>query len=115
MENDQYVETGGLYWGPILRGGFYCHWRASWPLAEITVSSTCIRITVNNWLVRPRTEVMEFEKAEVTVVRKRNGLLSTGAQFEHLKTDAPPTVVFWASRRTGLFTELRRFGYSTLE
>ncbi len=114
--SDDYVETGGLSWGPVLWGRMYGHWNATWPFAQMTVSSEGIRIRVKNWMVpRFKDVTIELAKTDVTAVRRKRALFSAGALFEHRNADAPSRIVFWTFGWKALVGELRRFGYDVMD
>ena len=52
-----YIETGGLFWGPVLRRGLYSNFRVTWPFVDIVISAEFVRITVKNWGRKRVTEV----------------------------------------------------------
>jgi hypothetical protein len=115
VNRDEYVDTGGLFWGPTLRGRFYSNRRVSRPFAEIAVSSNYIRIVIRNWNLQKINETIELEKPEVTAVRRKGLLWAYGVKIEHQKPETPSTILFWPANPKRLFEELRRFGYNVLD
>jgi hypothetical protein len=107
-EMAEYVEIGGLTW----RQGAWTLF-ASWPFATIRISRERVRLTIKFWKIWDLA--FDLEKAELQAIRRRRGLFSVGAQFEHRKADYPPFLLFWTFRQKTLFGELRRLGYNVLD
>lgn len=105
----QYVETGGLRWGPSFWNGA----NATWPFARIRVSPDRLRITVT--VLGFWKESFEFERVEVRQLRRKRGLFSVGIVVEHVKPAYPPFILFWTFRYKALSRELRRLGYTVTE
>jgi hypothetical protein len=105
----EYVETGGLRWGQTS----WMAANATWPFANMWVSSDRLRLTVDVWGIWKKS--FEFERVEVSQIRGKPGLFSVGVIVEHEKAGYPPFILFWTFRYKTLCAELRSRGYRVTE
>ena len=84
-----------------------------WPFAKVRISPTRIRLAAKFWRILDVSFV--FEKAELQALRKRNGLINAGLQFQHEKANYPSLLIFWTLSPEVLFAELQRMGYDVSE
>jgi hypothetical protein len=104
-----YRGRGGLRWG----NSFYYATNLSWPFATIEISPE--RITLTAKFFRLIDQSFELEKSDIRAIRKMGGWFSVGILFEHRKTEYPPFLLFWMSRKNPLPAELRRMEYDVGE
>lgn len=88
---------------------------ATWPFATLTASTDAIHVSLR--FIGLMKEDFDFQKAEITGIRKRKGVLpfSTGIVIEHQKPDTPRFILFWTFGYTRLKSELTRLGFTVLD
>ena len=97
----KYRQTGGLRIGEI---------NLTFPFAKISVDQNSIEIKSMF-----KSEPYIFKKNGIINLKKYSGLISSGLQIEHKKSEIPPLVVFWSFKLPELISELRNKNYSITE
>ena len=101
---DTYSQRGGLRWGASF-------WRASnatWPFATLQATAMTLDIFVG---IGPLGRSFAFSRLEVERVALRRGLISTGLEVSHGRSDYPPFILFWTFQPGRLLAELSQLGW----
>ena len=111
---DEYVEKGGLAWGPCLTFGILGNCYASWPFATLRISKQRIRLEVKCWKIFD--EIFQFQQGEVDTIRVRRTFpFGASVTFEHRNTQSPMRMrffTFW--KRKPVLQAFRRLGYTVV-
>ncbi len=109
----EYVQRGGMGWGPAIQKGMTSHWTVSWPFATIRVTQESIRLTARMW--RIVEDEFEFDKNELRGIQEKRGFPGRVIEFRHEKNGYPPKIQFYSFRARDLVRELHRLGYVVQE
>ncbi|HTM02522.1 MAG TPA: hypothetical protein VL173_03385 [Vicinamibacterales bacterium] len=99
---DDYVETGGLFWGS-----------ASWRFANLTSPFAQIRVSAERVLltVKPfpfSKVIIDLPKSHIEAIRPKRLTFNRGLQLEHRSDECPPFILFLTFTPEKLIDELRR-------
>jgi hypothetical protein len=105
-----YSERGGLRYGTT-------YWKnrvnATWPFAVLSFTAETLEVQVSLGSLFKRKFV--FDRSEITVLRRRDGLISRGVQIEHTKPEWPKVIVFWSFHPHRLLEVAATMGYPIKE